>query len=128
MDDACGAQLRHNFHEVKIKIREGWVMRYVVTFLVVLGLGITVMAPLASAQVNMPPNRTFTNQYGNTVVPLQPGATGGGGGACYMDGVAYSCTMPAQVYMPTPSDSSGVAGGSPMSDQQYNQFWGGDRN
>jgi hypothetical protein len=103
-------------------------MRYVVTALLVLELGITAMAPVASAQVNVPPNRTFTNQYGNKVVPLEPGATGGGGGACYMDGVAYSCTMPAPVYMPTPSDSSGVAGGSTMTVQQYNPFYGGDRN
>ena len=101
-------------------------MRYVVSALLVLGLGITAMVPVASAQVNVPPNGSFTNQSGNQVVPLTPGASGGT--VCYMDGVAYSCTMPAQVYMPSPSDSSGVAGGSPMSDQQYNQFWGGDRN
>jgi len=101
-------------------------MRYAVTALLVLGLGITAMAPVAFAQVNVPPNSTFTNQFGNPVVPLTPGATGGT--VCYMDGVAYSCTQPAPMTMPTPSGSGGVAGGSPMSDQQYNQFWGGDRN
>jgi hypothetical protein len=102
-------------------------MRYLLTALLVLGLGITGMAPMAFAQTNVPPNSTFTNQYGNQVVPLTPGA--GGGTVCYMDGVAYSCTMPARMTMPTPSDSgSGVAGGSTMSDQQYNPFYGGDRN
>ena len=110
-------------------------MRYAVTALLVLGLAITAMAPVASAQVNVPTNRTFTNQYGNQIVPLEPGATGGGGGACYMDGVAYSCTLPAQVTLPTPSGSgSGVAGGStvcPLIGPCYeprNQFYGGDRN
>ena len=102
-------------------------MRYAATALLVLGLGITAMAPVAFAQVNVPPNSTFTNQSGNQVVPLTPGATGGT--VCYMDGVAYSCTQPAPMTMPTPSGSgSGVAGGSTMSDQQYNPFYGGDRN
>ena len=102
-------------------------MRYVVSALLVLGLGITAMVPVASAQVNVPPNGSFTNQYGNQVVPLTPGASGGT--VCYMDGVAYSCTQPAQMTMPTPSDSSGgVAGGSTMNQQQYNPFYGGDRN
>jgi hypothetical protein len=108
-------------------------MRYVLTALLVLGVGITAMAPVAFAQVNVPPNSTFTNQFGNQVVPLTPGATGGS--VCYMDGVAYSCTQPAPMTMPTPSGSgSGVAGGStvcPLIGPCYeprNQFDGGDRN
>lgn len=112
-------------------------MRYVVTALLVLGVGITAMAPVASAQtsgqVNLAPNNTFTNQYGNQVVPLTPG--GGGGGVCYMDGVAYSCTQPAPMTMPTPSRSGGgVAGGSTICPvigpcyEPQNQFYGGDRN
>jgi hypothetical protein len=111
-------------------------MRYAVAALVVLGLGITAMTPVAFAQVaqvNVPPNNTFTNQSGNPVVPLTPGA--GGGTVCYMDGVAYSCTQPAPMTMPTPSGSgSGVAGGTtvcPLIGPCYeprNQFDGGDRN
>ncbi len=85
-------------------------MLYVVTALLVLGLGITAMAPVASAQVNVPPNGSFTNHYGNQVVPIITG--GNGGGVCYVDGVAYSCTQPAPVTLPTPSGSGGVAGGS----------------
>jgi hypothetical protein len=109
-------------------------MRYVVTALLVLGVGITAMAPVASAQVNVPPNNSFINQYGNQVMPLTSG--GGGGSVCYMDGVAYSCTQPAPMTLPTPSGSGGsVAGGStvcpligPCYEPQYNQFSGGDRN
>ena len=52
-------------------------MRYVVTALLVLGLGITAMLSVASAQVNVPPNSSWTNQYGNQVVPMTPGAAGG---------------------------------------------------
>ena len=121
-------------------------MRYVVTVLLVLGLGITAMAPVAFAQVNLPPavGSTMCPLIGpcyepryqlSQVVPLEPGATGGGGGACYMGGVAYSCTQPAPVTMPTPSGSgSGVAGGStvcPLIGPCYearNQFYGGDGN
>jgi hypothetical protein len=96
-------------------------MRYAVTALLVLGLGITVMAPVAFAQVYFPPTSTLVcpligpcyGPHGDQVVPLEPGATGGGGGACYVDGVARSCTQPAPMTMPTPSGSgSGVAGGS----------------
>jgi hypothetical protein len=108
-------------------------MRYIVTALLVLGVGITAMAPAASAQVNLAPNNTFTNQYGNEVVPLTPG--GSGGSVCYMDGVAYSCTQPAPMTLPTPSRSgSGVAGGSTICPvigpcyEPQNQFYGGDRN
>jgi hypothetical protein len=85
-------------------------MRYVVTALLALGLGITAMPPEASAQVNVPPNSSFTNRYGNQVVPTISG--GYGGGVCYVDGVAYSCTQPAPVTLPTPSGSGGVAGSS----------------
>jgi hypothetical protein len=109
-----------------METKEGSVMRYVLTVLLVLGLGIAAMAPVASGQVNVPPNGSFTNQSGNTVVPLTPGA--GGGTVCYMDGVAYSCTQPAQMTMPAPSGNSGVAGGNTMDDRQYNPFAGGDRN
>ncbi len=109
-------------------------MRYVVTALLALGVGITAMAPVASAQVNMAPNSTFTNQYGNQVGPLTPG--GNGGSVCYMDGVAYSCTQPAPMTLPTPSGpGGGVAGGStvcpvigPCYEPQYRPFYGGDRN
>ena len=101
-------------------------MRYVVTALLFLGLGITAMAPVAFAQVNVPPNSSFTNQYGNQTVPLTPGA--GGGTVCYMDGVAYSCTQPAPMTLPTPSGSGGVAGGSTVNELQHNPFYGGDRN
>ena len=59
-------------------------MRYVVTALLALGPGITAMAPVASAQVNVPPNSSFTNHYGNQVVPMISG--GNGGGVCYVDG------------------------------------------
>jgi hypothetical protein len=38
------------------------VMRYVVTALLALELGIMAMAPVASAQVNAPSNSSFTNQ------------------------------------------------------------------
>ncbi len=85
-------------------------MRYVVTALLALGLGITAMAPVAPAQVNVPPNTSFTNRYGNQVVPRTP--DGNGGGVCYVDGVAYSCTQPAPVTLPTPSGPGGVADGS----------------
>ena len=44
-------------------------MRYVVTAFLVLGLGITAMVPVAFAQVNVPPNSTSLNQYGNQVGP-----------------------------------------------------------
>jgi hypothetical protein len=145
-DDAGGVPLRDSDDGNQIETKEGEIMRYVVTTLLVLGLGVTAMAPVASAQVNVPPNNTFTNQYGNTVYPLEPGG-GGGGGGCYMDGVAYSCTQPAPMTMPTPPASGGgVAGGSlvcPMfgpcyepqygiaggnEPQNYNPFYGGDRN
>jgi len=109
-------------------------MRYAVTALLIVGLGITAMAPVASAQVNVPPNSSWTNEYGNQVVPLTPGAAGGI--VCYMDGVAYSCTQPAPMTMPTPSGSGGgVAGGNtvcpvigPCYDPQHSPFYGGDRN
>ena len=96
-------------------------MRFVFTALFVLGLGIAAMAPVAFAQVHFPPTSTFVCPLigacyvptGETVMPLEPGATGGGGGACYVDGVAHSCALPAPVTMPIPSGSeSGVAGGS----------------
>ena len=108
-------------------------MRYVVTALLVLGLGITAMTPVAFAQVNVPPS--FTNQYGNQIVPLEPGDGNGGlvaeadGCWSYNDGVAYSCTQPAPMTMPTPSGSgSGVAGGSTVNDNHFYPFYGGDRN
>lgn len=44
-------------------------MRYAVTALLILGLGITAMAPMAFAQLNVPPNSSFTNQSGNQIVP-----------------------------------------------------------
>jgi hypothetical protein len=44
-------------------------MRYVATVLLVLGLGITAMAPVAYAQVNVPPNSSSPNQYPNQIAP-----------------------------------------------------------
>ena len=108
-------------------------MRYVATALLVLGLGFTGMAPVAFAQVNVPPNSSFANQYGNQVGPLEPGGSSGG---CSMDGVAYSCTQPASMTLPTPSGwGGGVAGGNtvcpvigPCYEPQYSPFSGGDGN
>ena len=85
-------------------------MRYVVTALFALGVGIMAMAPLASVQGDIPPNSSFTDQYGNQIVPMIPG--GNDGGSCYMGGVAYSCTQPAPATLPTPSGSGGAAGNS----------------
>lgn len=62
-------------------------MRYVVTALLVLGLGITALVPVASAQVNVIPSSPFTNQYGNQIVPLAPG-----GGRLAMCAAADCCT------------------------------------
>ena len=108
-------------------------MRSMLAMLLTLGIGITAMTLVAFAQVNVLPS--FTNQYGNQIVPLEPGDGSGGlvaeadGCWSYKDGVAYSCTLPAPMTMPTPSGSgSGVAGGSTVTEQQYNPFYGGDRN
>jgi hypothetical protein len=140
-DDAGGAPLRQNLWWSSDRNKGGMLMRYVALTLLVLGLGITAIAPVVSAQVNVPPSPSFTNQYGNQTVPLTPG--GGGGAVCYMDGVAYSCTQPAPMTMPTPSGSGGVAGGStvcpligpcyepqytPLNEPPHNPFYGGDNN
>jgi hypothetical protein len=77
-------------------------MRYVLSVLLALGIGITTVVPAALAQ--------SVNQYGNQVVPLQfPG--GNGGGAVYVDGVARSNVQPAPVTLYPPSDLGTVAGG-----------------
>jgi hypothetical protein len=76
-------------------------MRYVVTALLVLGLGITATTPMVFADAD---------------------------GGCYKDGVAYSCTPSAPMTMPTPSGSGGVAGGSTVNGNPYYPFYGGDRN
>jgi hypothetical protein len=112
-------------------------MRYAVTTLLVLGLGITAMASVAFAQTNVLPSFT---QYGNQIAPLEPDDGSGGlvaeadGCWVYTDGVAYSCTQPTPMTMPTPSGSGGVAGGSivcpvfgPCYEPQY-KLDGGDRN
>jgi len=72
-------------------------MPHVVTVPLALGLGITVMTAVSSAQVNVPPNRSWTNKYGNQIVPLEPG---GGSGGCYMDGVAV-CPSMGSCYEPS---------------------------
>jgi hypothetical protein len=97
-------------------------MRYGIIALVVMGLGITAMAPVASAE--------WVNNYGNQVMPLQPGSATGG---CYMDGAIHSCTQPAPLTLPSLSGSGGsLAGGSevcPMFGSCYHPpFWGGDKN
>jgi hypothetical protein len=136
-NDAGGAPLRKILSVVQIGTKEERIMRYVVTTLLVLGLGITAMAPVVFAQVSVPPS--FTNQYGNQSVPLKHGSGGlvaeADGCWSYKDGVAYSCTQPTPMTMPTPSGSGGgVAGGSmicpvfgPCYEPQY-KFDGGDRN
>ncbi len=43
-------------------------MRYLVTILLVLGLGIT-MPPVMVAQANVLPNSPYTNQYETQIVP-----------------------------------------------------------
>lgn len=61
-------------------------MRYVATALLFLGLGITAMAPVASAQVNIPQNNTSTN------LPTPPGLggnVGGGNTVCPVIGPCY---------------------------------------
>ncbi len=57
----CGA--------VQIDRKEERVMRYLVTALLVLGLGTTAMASVTFAQVNVPPNSSSTHQYGTQIVP-----------------------------------------------------------
>jgi hypothetical protein len=115
-------------------------MRFAFTALLVLALGITAIATVASAQVNVSPSSLFTSQYGNQPVPLERGSGSGGlladadGCWIYKDGVAYSCTQPAPMTLPTLSGSGGVAGGTmicpvfgPCYEPQY-KFDGGDRN
>src|ERR1700724_766728 len=75
-DDAGGAPLRKNLSVVQIGTKEERFMRYIVTTLLVLGLGITAMTPVVFAQVSVPP--PFTNQYGNQTVPLNLGGGSGG--------------------------------------------------
>lgn len=91
-------------------------MRYAVTALLVLGLGITAMAPVASAQM--------VNQYRNRVVNLKPGSKSGD---CYMAGVITPCDQPVPLSLPNASGGS-VAGGSTVNEPQYNPFYGGDSN
>jgi hypothetical protein len=109
--------VRSNVLESEDTSRKGeMTMRSMLAMLLTLGIGITAMTLVAFAQVNVLPS--FTNQYGNQIVPLEP-ADGSGGlvaeadGGCYKDGVVYSCSPPAPMTMPTPSGSGGsVAGGS----------------
>lgn len=77
-------------------------MKYLVSVLLALGIGISTAVPAALAQP--------VNQYGNQVEPLQyPG--GNGGGAVYVDGVARSSVQPAAVTLYSASDLGTVAGG-----------------
>jgi hypothetical protein len=99
-------------------------MRYALTIVLALGIGVTGALPAALAgDITPGPNSTFTNQYGNQVVPVTPGA--GGGTVCYMDGVAYSCIQPARVAFP--DSSTGTVAG-PTTPGQPSPFYGGDRN
>jgi len=90
-------------------------MRYVLAMAFALAVAVSAVVPAAQAQM--------VNKYGNTVVPLGPGA--GGGGACYVDGVARSCAQPAAVTLYLASDSETVAG--PSAPARLS-FQGGDRN
>jgi hypothetical protein len=117
-------------------------MRHEATALLVFGLGITAMAPVVFAQVNVPPNSSYANQYGTRIAPLESGGSGGlvveADGGCYQNGVVYSCTPPVPMALPFPSGSGGsVAGGTtvcpligPCYEPTYNldRFSGGDRN
>jgi hypothetical protein len=77
-------------------------MRYVLSVLLALGIGITTVVPAALAQ--------SVDQNGNQVVQLQyPG--GNGGGAVYVDGVARSSVEPAPVTLYPASGLGTVAGG-----------------
>jgi hypothetical protein len=76
-------------------------MRYALTALVFLSLGIAAMAPAASAQM--------VNQHGNQIVPVEPGGTIG---YCYMDGGVYSFIQPAPLTVPSPAAGSTMVGDS----------------
>jgi hypothetical protein len=92
-------------------------MRFVSALALVLGLGLSVMASTASAQM--------VNQYGNTIMPQTPGGTC----TMYVDGAVHPCTQPAPLTLPTPSGSSGVAGAPADIDAPYHiPFAGGDKN
>jgi hypothetical protein len=95
------------------KTKEECVIRHVATALLVLGLGITAMVPVGFAQVNVAPNSSFTNRYGNQVAPLTPGGGGGGGAAgntaCPLIGPCAVCPLIGPCYEP-----------------QYNRSHGGD--
>lgn len=69
-------------------------MRHVATALLVLGLGITAMAPVAFAQVNVAPN--------GSTLPTPSGSGGGAGGntVCPLIGPCTVCPLIGPCYEP----------------------------
>jgi hypothetical protein len=108
-DDAAGTQLRQDGGVVQIETKEERVMRYVVTALLALAVGIAASAPAAHAQMPSAPTYqivTPTPGTGTMVIERQPPASGSGPSI-----PTYQVVVPG----PNPAQNTGVGLGQQLS-------------